>query len=202
VPSATAACRSRFGRGNHADVHAERPAATDPLELALLQHAQQHDLSLGRQLADLVEENRAAVGQLEATQAPLESSGERTLLVAEQLRRDERRRNRGTIHRDEGPRRARGSLVDGPGDKLLAGAGLTGDQHGRIRRRHLRDLRQNGPKRRRGADDLLEHRGAIDLFAQREVLASNPVFGPLEIVDVRSRGIPADDVAVMVPNGM
>ncbi len=61
-------------------------------------------------------------------------------------------------------------------------------------------MRQDRPKRRRGADDLLEHRGAIDLFAQGEVLASNTVFGSLAVVDVGSGGIPADDVAVVVPN--
>ena len=37
----------------------------DALELAFLQDAQQLGLQLGRELADLVEKNRAAVGQLE-----------------------------------------------------------------------------------------------------------------------------------------
>ena len=58
--------------GNHANVHADGPAATDALEFALLQHAQQHDLGLGGEFADLVEEDRAAVGQLEATLASLQ----------------------------------------------------------------------------------------------------------------------------------
>ena len=40
--------------------------AAQPLELALLQHAQQLHLRAQVQLADLVEEERAAVGQLEA----------------------------------------------------------------------------------------------------------------------------------------
>src|SRR6185295_739513 len=78
--------------------------------------------------------------------------------------------------------------------------GLASDQHRGIGRRHLGYLRQNRAKPWRSADDLLEHRRAIDLFAQREVLAADAVFGSLEVVDVRSRGIPADDVAVMVPN--
>ena len=46
-------------------------AAADALELALLQHAQQLRLRLERQLADLVEEQRAAVGELEAPAALL-----------------------------------------------------------------------------------------------------------------------------------
>jgi len=55
VPSATAACRSTIRGGNDAHVHADGPAPTDPLEFALLQHAQQHDLGFRGQLADLVE---------------------------------------------------------------------------------------------------------------------------------------------------
>ena len=41
-------------------------AAADGGELALLQHAQQPGLRLGRHVADLVEEQRAAGGLLEA----------------------------------------------------------------------------------------------------------------------------------------
>jgi len=41
---ATGGMQIAIRRGNHTDVHAEGPGATDTLELALLQHAQQHDL--------------------------------------------------------------------------------------------------------------------------------------------------------------
>ena len=163
-------------------------------------HAQEHDLGLGREFADLVEEERAAVGQLEATLASLQRSREGALLVAEELRRDERRRDRGAIHGDERPGRAGGSLVDRPGDELLARAGLPGDEHGGIGRRHLGHVRQDHPERPRSADDLLEHRRAIDLLAQREILASDAVVGALAIVDIGSGGIPADDRAVVVAN--
>ena len=43
--------------------------AADALELAVLDHAQELGLQLERQLADLVEEERAAVGELEAALA-------------------------------------------------------------------------------------------------------------------------------------
>jgi hypothetical protein len=39
--------------------------AADPAHLALLEHAQELGLEIERQLAELVEEQRAAVGQLE-----------------------------------------------------------------------------------------------------------------------------------------
>jgi hypothetical protein len=59
---------------------------------------------------------------------------------------------------------------------------------------------QHGPERGRRADDLLEHRRAIDLFAQREILAQDAVFGALALVDVSPGGIPPDDMAVVVAN--
>jgi hypothetical protein len=59
--------------------------AADALELALLQHAQQLGLQVERHLADLVEEQRAAVGELERAGARGDGAGERALLVAEQL---------------------------------------------------------------------------------------------------------------------
>ena len=54
------------GRRDEAHVDADRLDAADALELALLQHAQELHLHLDRDLADLVEEERAAVGELEA----------------------------------------------------------------------------------------------------------------------------------------
>ena len=54
------------GGRDDADVDLDRLGAADALELALLQHAQQLDLHLQRQVADLVEEQGAAVGELEA----------------------------------------------------------------------------------------------------------------------------------------
>ena len=46
-----------------------RAGAADPLHLAGLEHAQQHHLHLGRGLADLVEEQRAAVGAAGSSRA-------------------------------------------------------------------------------------------------------------------------------------
>jgi hypothetical protein len=54
------------GRRDHAHVDADR-APTQALDLAFLQNAQQRDLRLERQLADLVEQDRAAIRHFEAT---------------------------------------------------------------------------------------------------------------------------------------
>src|SRR5262249_39027111 len=144
-------------RGNDPDVDADRPAPSDTLEFTLLQDPQEHDLGFGGGLTNLIEEDSPAVGHLEAAPAWLGSPGKRSLLMAEQLRGDERGWNRGAVDTDEGVRRSLRSLVDRAGDELLPGTGLPGDQHGRIRRSDLRDVRQYRAQGRRDANDLFEH---------------------------------------------
>ena len=73
-------------RGDDAHVDLDRQLAADAIELAFRQHAQQARLQLRRHVADLVEEQRAAVGLLEASAAQFGRAGERALLVAEQFR--------------------------------------------------------------------------------------------------------------------
>ena len=60
-----------MGGRDEADVHRDRPLAADPLELTLLEHTRELDLSLGRQLGDLVQEQGPPVRQLEASDAAL-----------------------------------------------------------------------------------------------------------------------------------
>ena len=126
-----------------------RLVAPDPLERALLQDAQELDLRPHRDLADLVEEQRAAVRLLEAPDAALVGAGERALLVPEQLALEERLGERGAVQRDERLLGARAERVDRAGELPLAGAALAGDED---RRPRARDLA-------RDAIDLL-HRGA------------------------------------------
>ena len=63
----------------------DRLVAADAVELAVGQHAQQPRLQVERHVADLVEEQRAAVGLLEAAAAHRLRAGEGAALVAEQL---------------------------------------------------------------------------------------------------------------------
>ena len=88
------------------NVRPDRPRAADALDLALLDRAQQLGLQVEPQIADLVEEQRAAVGQLELADALLQRAGERALLVAEQRALDQLARNRGEVDGDERRRRA------------------------------------------------------------------------------------------------
>ena len=94
------------------DVH--RPLAADPDDLAVLDHAQQPDLGGERQLADFVEEQRAAVRLLEPALAARGRAGEGALLVPEQLRVDQLRRNRAAVHAAERPARGTPSARESP----------------------------------------------------------------------------------------
>ena len=68
-----------------AHVDLDRAVLTDGPHLALLQHAQELGLDRRRQLADLVEQDGAAVGLAEQARARLDGAGEGALGVAEQL---------------------------------------------------------------------------------------------------------------------
>ena len=96
----------------------------------MLEHAQEFDLRVGRQVADLVEEERALVRLLEAADAPLVGARERAAFVAEQFTLQEVFRNGGAIDRDERRFGARAVLIDGAGDQLLARARFAPDEHG------------------------------------------------------------------------
>ena len=67
-----------------ADVDLDGLAPADRIDLALLDGAQQLDLRVERQFADLVEEQRAAIGLDELADVLLGRAGEGALLVAEQ----------------------------------------------------------------------------------------------------------------------
>ena len=119
------------------------------------------------QLADLVEEERPAVGELEPAQLALVRAGERALLVAEELALEQRLGERGARHLHERTRSARRlSAVDRSHDQLLPGPGLPCHEDGRVGRGHLAHLRTSawiaGEHRpgRRGPDRAASPRAA------------------------------------------
>jgi hypothetical protein len=57
------------GGGDHPHIGLDRLVAADAVEVAVGQHAQQARLQFGRHVADFVEEQRAALGLLEAAAA-------------------------------------------------------------------------------------------------------------------------------------
>ncbi len=156
-------------------VHRDRFLPAEPLDLALLQEAQQACLAFDRHIADLVEKQRAAVRRFDPARAPLVRAGERAAFIAEQFRLQQVMRNRAAVDRDERPLAAAGALVNRERRQLLAGARLARDEHARV---GLRDLADR-------AEQLL-HRLAV---------ADHPVFADRRrvggAVDAIERGHPA-----------
>ena len=150
------------GRGDDPEVRLDRRAAADRHELARLQHAQQAGLGLERHVADLVEEQRAALGLLEAADLARVRAGERAALVAEQLALDQLARDRRHVDGDERAAAALAVVVHRARDELLAGAGFAVDHDRQVGAHQPRDDAVDLLHRRRAADDrqlLLEAAG-------------------------------------------
>src|SRR5690606_7032352 len=89
------------GGRDYPDVDLDRALGTERLELALLQYAQQLGLDGRTDGADLVEEDRSAVGQGEAPLLVADGAREGAAHVAEQLRFDQRLGQGGAVDADE-----------------------------------------------------------------------------------------------------
>ena len=138
--AATALLEIDVGGGHHAHVDVHRPARADRPHLALLQDAQQLHLQRRRRLADLVEEDRAAVRLLEqpfvSPTAPVNaprtwpnsSDSSSVSVSAPQLTGTNGRAARAAV------------AMDRPRHQLLARAALADDQHRRVRVGRVRDL--------------------------------------------------------------
>src|SRR2546426_858616 len=112
-----------------------RSVAADALDLTFFDRAQNLRLHAEGHIADLVEEQGAAAGQLEASDPRSDGAGEGAALVAEQLRFEETLRDGGAVHGDQGAALARARAMNRLRQQLLARAALALDQHREVRRR-------------------------------------------------------------------
>src|SRR5579872_6940204 len=94
--------------------------AAQPLELALLQNAQQFHLNGRWHIADFVQEYRSGIGLLELAWLGSLRSRERTLLVAEQFAFHQVLGNRRAIDFDQRPVLAGRMEMDGARDQVFA----------------------------------------------------------------------------------
>ena len=182
------------GGGDEAHVDLDGLGAAQALELPLLQHPQQLHLGGQVDVADLVEEQRAALGELEPPLLALLGAGEGALLVAEQLRLDQAVGQRGAVHLDERLVGARRVVVDGVGHQLLARARLASDEHGGVGGRHLRHLLVHLAHRPAAADDAREVVALLQLLPQLRVLVEQLLLvfldQPLNLDRLRDRSTP------------
>ena len=155
-------------RGNGVDD--SRHALSDAPHLSFLQHPQQLALRDRRQITDLVEKDRPAGGGLEDAGPIAVGAGERTAHMPEQIRQQQRLRQRGTVDRHEWLPSAGAAPMHQTSQELLAGAGRPQDQHRKLGRRQalgaIYDLSQ-GATRTHQSTRLGDPHGATPHRARR-----------------------------------
>ena len=129
--ASTALRRSMFVRRDQAHVERNRASRTETRDLTLLQHPQQFHLQCQRQIAHLVEKQRAPVSGLEPACACLCCTRVCACFVAEQLGVDERLAESTAVDREERPGAA-ALLMQMSRDQLLTSTGFADDEHRRI----------------------------------------------------------------------
>ncbi len=134
-------------RGQYPYINRYRLNAPNALNFPLLEDSEKCNLSLGREIADLVEENRSSVSRLKTSHALLYRSGEGAFFVSEQLGGNQRRRNCCAIHANKGSGGAVRPLVYGASDQFLSRSGFSQDQDSGIGSRHFLHLRQHAAQR-------------------------------------------------------
>ena len=183
-----------MGRRHQAHVDRDRLLAADAHDLALLQRAQQLDLQRGVHVADLVEEQRAAVGQLElAARARCTPVATPPSMPNSSLSSSDSG-SAAQLSAISGPVRPE-SEVDELGHQLLAGAALAAHQHADAARRHPLDELEHLPHGGGVGDDAAAARPrSTSASAQRLVLLGQPLAlgaQPLDLARAVERSTPA-----------
>ena len=147
-------------RAHEPYVRLARDGAAEALVLAGLEDAQELHLPDEREVADLVEEQRASVGRLESADARLGRAREGAGLGSEELGLHQGLRQRPRVDADERRAPTRRVPLDDLGDLLLAGAVRPGDEDRRVRARDVHGDR----------DELVHRATAVDEAAEIEAL--------------------------------
>ena len=160
------------GCGDQAKVRLHRARAADAFDFALLDRAQQLRLQLRAEVAHLVEEQRAARGELELADLLPDGAGERALLVAEEDALHELTGDRRQVHGDERTVRPLRPAVDQPRQQFLARAALAEYEDGGREFRHALHQIEDAARVRAGTGDELAVRGLVHLGLQAQHLAA------------------------------
>ncbi len=149
----------RMRGGDHADIHQHRTRRADRMNLALRQHAQQARLQCQRHVANLVEEQRAAVGFEDQSALAFRRRARKTAgQVPEEFALDQGVGNRRTIHRNERTPAPLAACVHRLCKVLLAAAGLAGHQQADRRIHQLCRTGEQGIQRRIAGAQLGQRR--------------------------------------------
>ena len=172
-------------RGRHdTDIDGDRLNTAERFDHSFLEHPQQSDLHGRRNIADLVQEDRAAVGQREPPRLVAFGVGEGPRFVPEQLALQQRVRQRRTVDGHKPFPLARRKVVNGAGKQFLARAARSLDEHGAAAGRDLRQDFEQLHHGRASADDVFESVSGLKLLL--ELLDLGEVLERLDPADHRS----------------
>ena len=157
-------------RRDDPDIHGQGLPASHPEELLALEDPQQFRLEVEGELAHLVEEERAAVGEVEEPLGRPVGSGERAALEAEELALEERLGERCAIEGYEVRVAPGREPVERAGEELLSRAALPREQDVRTRRCDLPDEVEDVHDGEAPADEVLLPRGRFEPAPQGPVL--------------------------------
>ncbi len=162
-------------RGGRDDAHVDRPRAigAEPANGVILEHTEEADLECRGHVANLVEEERAAVRLLEHAAAGPVGTREGALVVAEELRLEERARDGAAVDRDERAGAPRRAAMDREGDELLAGARLARDEHRGVGGRDLPDELADLVGLARAAEETPRRHLGAEASARRRAFSSS-----------------------------
>src|SRR6516225_3075558 len=139
---------------------------TQTFHLALLQHPQQLRLSIGRHIADFIEQDAPAVSQLKAADPLLDRSGESTSLVAEQSAVDQTGRQSGTVHLDQRTILTKAARMNRTCDQLFSSSSFPLQKDRGVRGGDQVDLVEHCPKCWTSSHNLVDVVRRVDLFLQ------------------------------------
>jgi hypothetical protein len=128
-------------RRDDAHVGSNRLEPTETPNLAVLEHAQELGLKLSRQLAELVQEERAVVRQLEKPGARVRCAGEGASFVSEELAFDQGRSDGPAIEDDVRVVGSRARAMNGVRHDVFAGSRFALDEEGDFRGSNPRQIR-------------------------------------------------------------
>jgi hypothetical protein len=152
-------------------------------------------LRFERQLADLVEKERSAVGALKPTLPRLIGASEAPFLVTEELRVDQFGRDGAAVDANEGPRGPRAAMMQRSRDQFFARSGFSQNQHGHIRLRHKRNPVHHLTQTRVLADDRVAQIGATEpaeqgaFFGFRSRAQTGDLVEPMVILERDGEGL-------------
>src|SRR5580704_16709949 len=132
-----------MSRGYDSSIHVLGPSTAQPLELPLLQDAQELRLQLERNVADFIQKQRSLVRQLNPPNLLSDCTREGAAFVAKQFAFEQATGDRGAVYFYERPVPSWAAIVNGARNEFLARAGLSQEEHGGIAWGHHVDHIQN-----------------------------------------------------------